>query len=392
MQKTTKLTAVKRRFKQIFVAGLLLAGANVNAQTTTNALNMDGYDDYVSLPAGLTSSMTSFTFEAWVNWSNFNYWQRIFDFGNDPTTNMFFTPFSDSYMPRFAITVGGGGGAEQRINSSVSIPLGTWTHVAVTLDGATGTGNMYINGALTGTTTGMTLTPASLGTLANNWLGRSQYPWDAYLGASEDDVRIWNVARTGTQIAANMNCEISAQTGLVAYYRLNEGVAGGTNTSIGTAIDQSGNGNHATLNNLALSGTSSNYVIGAASNCSGKVDVCHKGHTLSISSSALAAHLAHGDYVGSCSSRPGHVEENKVLTAGVISVYPNPSNGNFNVVIPAAHTTASIIVMDITGRIVNQRNVIDNTGAPELFSLRAGIYVVKVVAGNESHVTKMIVE
>ena len=37
----------------------------------------------------------------------------------------------------------------------------------------------------------------------------------------------------------------------------------------------------------------------------GKVTVCHKpgkkgGHTLSISQSALPAHLGHGDYVGAC--------------------------------------------------------------------------------------------
>ena len=32
----------------------------------------------------------------------------------------------------------------------------------------------------------------------------------------------------------------------------------------------------------------------------GKVTVCHKGHTISISRNALPAHLRHGDHLGPC--------------------------------------------------------------------------------------------
>ena len=38
-----------------------------------------------------------------------------------------------------------------------------------------------------------------------------------------------------------------------------------------------------------------------------KVTICHKGHTITISRSALPAHLAHGDFVGTCPAGAGGV-------------------------------------------------------------------------------------
>lgn len=35
-----------------------------------------------------------------------------------------------------------------------------------------------------------------------------------------------------------------------------------------------------------------------------KVTICHKGHTITIAEPALAAHLAHGDTLGSCDVTP----------------------------------------------------------------------------------------
>lgn len=45
-----------------------------------------------------------------------------------------------------------------------------------------------------------------------------------YYNGLLDEVRVWNVARTQAEIAANMNAEISRKTsGLVAYWRMDEG-------------------------------------------------------------------------------------------------------------------------------------------------------------------------
>ena len=60
----------------------------------------------------------------------------------------------------------------------------------------------------------------------------------------------------------SMNGEFCASpTGLEAYYKMNHGTAGGTNTGVTTAVDLV-SANNGTLNNFALSGSSSNWVVG----------------------------------------------------------------------------------------------------------------------------------
>jgi len=49
-----------------------------------------------------------FSFAAWVYWRGGSAWQRIFDFGQDASHNMFLTPMSGSNTLRFAITTDGG--------------------------------------------------------------------------------------------------------------------------------------------------------------------------------------------------------------------------------------------------------------------------------------------
>jgi hypothetical protein len=65
------------------------------------------------------------------------------------------------------------------------------------LDG--GTGTLYVDGLVAGTTTGMTLTPASLGTTPNNYIGKSQWP-DPYLDGNIDDFRVYGRALSAAEI------------------------------------------------------------------------------------------------------------------------------------------------------------------------------------------------
>ena len=58
-----------------------------------------------------------------------------------------------------------------------------------------------------------------------------------------------------------MSCELGAtQTSLAAYYKFNQGVGSGTNTSVTTLTDASGNNNTGTLSSFALTGATSNFV------------------------------------------------------------------------------------------------------------------------------------
>jgi hypothetical protein len=57
-----------------------------------------------------------------------------------------------------------------------------------------------------------------------------------------------------------MNCELQPQqTGLVAYYKFNQGFADAPNVGVNTLIDASGNANNGTLTDFALNGNTSNW-------------------------------------------------------------------------------------------------------------------------------------
>ena len=164
------------------------------------AINLSGSTQYVSLPAGIVSTLNDFTIATWVKVTALSTWARIFDFGSNTTTNMFLVPSNGTNI-RFAITTSGAGG-EQQINGTAPLATGAWAHVAVTLSGSTGT--LYVNGAQVGQNTAMTLKPSSLGSTTLNYLGKSQYA-DPYLNGQLDDFRIYNGALTAGEVFSLYN-------------------------------------------------------------------------------------------------------------------------------------------------------------------------------------------
>lgn len=166
------------------------------------AVDLDGTDDYVSLPTGVVSALGDCTISTWVNLDAASPWSRIFDFGSGTTSHMFLTPANAATgTVRFAITTSGGGG-EQTINGTSALPTGAWTHVAVTLSGNLGI--LYVNGVEVGRNAALTLTPMSLGATSQNWIGRSQYP-DPYFNGRVDDFRIYSNALAASDVLALFN-------------------------------------------------------------------------------------------------------------------------------------------------------------------------------------------
>jgi GH43 family beta-xylosidase len=176
--------------------GTLVNGPTFVTGRVGQAVNLDGSNDHVSLPAGILNGLTNFTIATWVKLDTTSAWRRIFDFGTGTTVNMFLTPQSSGNSVRFAITTSGAGG-EQRINGTSALPTGTWSHVAVTKSGNTGT--LYVNGVQVGQNTNMTLSPSSLGNTTNNWIGRSQYA-DPFLDGQVDEFRIYSRALSASEV------------------------------------------------------------------------------------------------------------------------------------------------------------------------------------------------
>ncbi|TWT76958.1 hypothetical protein Pla123a_23830 [Posidoniimonas polymericola] len=209
---TSHLTVSRRAFVAQYQAdetgGATLAdssGAGADASLTgaysfsegriDNALDLSG--GYATLPAGIVSGLDDFTISTWVKLDSLDNWERVFDFGDDTSNYMFLTPQASTGRPRFAIRTPSIG--EQVVDSSVAMPIGRWTHVAVTQSG--GVARLYINGVMRGTNASMTLTPADLGETSANYLGKSQWP-DPALDGAIDEFRIYGHALSGSEVSA----------------------------------------------------------------------------------------------------------------------------------------------------------------------------------------------
>ncbi len=176
------------------------------AGRNANALNLDGVDDRLILPANMGQA-ADFTFAAWVYWRGGDSWQRIFDFGNNTTEYMFLTPTSGSNTLRFAITTSGGGGNEQKIETA-QLTANQWVHVAVTLNGNTGA--LYVNGTPRATSSSITLNPSDFNP-AINYIGDSQWSADPLFNGMIDDIIIADYALTSAQINELINSDQPAR-------------------------------------------------------------------------------------------------------------------------------------------------------------------------------------
>jgi len=193
------------------VAGTGTATFSATHMVGTDSVNLGGTSNanggYVTIPASLNTmgATTTITIACWVNITTDRAWGRIFDFNNSTTTGyMFLTTFQSMTTPnsvRFAITTTNNA-AEQQISSTARLSTGAWHHIAVVLDaGATYTGTLYIDGAVAGTNTAMTIRPSNIGNTPNNWIGRSAFVADPYFSGLVDDFRIYNRALTAAEIA-----------------------------------------------------------------------------------------------------------------------------------------------------------------------------------------------
>ncbi len=129
--------------------------------------------------------------------------------------------------------------------------VGSWHHVAVTYDGRGGATasdgiTIYLDGVavpvIRETTSGYVAMENLAGAVE---IGRNQDQAHHYAGGL-DELRIWDVVRTGADILGNMSVELSGgEAGLRAYWRFNEGV--------GTSVaDDSANNSFLTLSNGVL--------------------------------------------------------------------------------------------------------------------------------------------
>jgi hypothetical protein len=197
------------------------------------AVDLDGTDDYLQLPAGVASDLADCTFAVRFRWDGGNAWQRIFDFGNNTTQNLFLTPGSGAGTLRFTITTTGN--TNQQFIETTSPMVGEWTHVAVVLSGNNGT--LYVNG-VAAATGAIAIDPSQIAPTVN-YLGKSQWPDPLFNGAI-DDFRIFTRALDAGEVKS-MAVPPAATIAPRGYnwWSINQSFSGG---QAGAEVDADGDG------------------------------------------------------------------------------------------------------------------------------------------------------
>lgn len=179
----------------------LANGAAKDSSAAGKYLRLDGSPgSYATVANGAVSELHNFTVSTWLKLNSLDDWARLFDFGNNADSYMFFTPQSysnnDSSNGIYAIK---NGGDEQSLPFKYSWSLNTWTHIAIVQ--SEDSTRLYVNGVLVAGGAGISLRPSDLGITSRNYLGKSQFA-DPNLNGSIDEFRIYNYALDSMAIQA----------------------------------------------------------------------------------------------------------------------------------------------------------------------------------------------
>ncbi|MEO6868262.1 MAG: LamG-like jellyroll fold domain-containing protein [Ginsengibacter sp.] len=243
-----KRWAIIRRYSTfLFFLLFTLAFQTLQAQTG-EALNFDGVNDYVDISGVPLSG--SYTKEAWI-------YLPVVDATDPNAHNIISGAATSLYVYQGKL---GAGHNFNNVQDPTILTAKTWYHVAVTFDAPTGTMVLYKNGFPVNVGTAPTYTESAL-YLGAIYTGVVGY----FFNGTMDQVRIWNTARTSTQIFNDFSCYVSpTQPNLVALYPFTQGIANGNNAGVTILGDSTANSYNGTLMNFALTGTTSNWVAPGA--------------------------------------------------------------------------------------------------------------------------------
>ena len=320
----------------LFICPVLLFG-----QADGRALNFDGVNDYVNIGTNSMFDFASGTIEALVKPT-----------ATSNTNKCIVANRSEDAKTRWSLhlnvadnKLGLYNGSFYRVIDAGTINSSTWYHVAFVIK-ASAT-SVFVDGVYKGDINiGMgssTGNPLLIG--ATDQI--NELPIEYFQG-SIDEVRIWNVTLSETEIKDRMSCElIGDETGLIAYYQFNQGFNNSDNSSVASLTDNSSNSNNGTLTNFALSGSTSNWVDNST---------ITTGESCSVTTSIFKS----------------DVDYDKVK----YSLFPNPSS-NF-IRVNGLNEVKSYNIFNAVGSEILSGIVLNNEDPINIQGLSNGVYFLKL--------------
>jgi len=239
--------------KLLFILTLIAIWSGV-LSAENYSLEFDGINDHVD--CGNDPSLTEFdqlTIEAWVWLEDSGPDQKIVSKWKDSDNYYIFGIISGTFYSQI--------NANGQVFSFATgtVPSQQWTHLAVTFSkgngGSNGTSYAYVNGEIVYSNESVADEPISVNNPVFPFrIGAASWDNNAYpVDGSIDEVRMWNVVRTTTEIRNLMETPLNGnEPGLVAYYRMSDG--SGT-----TLTDNSSNSNTGTLYEGGIVGNGPNW-------------------------------------------------------------------------------------------------------------------------------------
>ena len=294
-------TKSPKRFNSLHIVLFLivLLFSHNSSANCGKGLELDGINDWVNIPDLMLTN--DFTIEGWFKLApGIDYRDALFgQEGSGPDIH-----FTSGKVRLYAYGI--------RVTAKTPLLANTWGHIAITRSGTNL--KVYINGV------DDSVSGRWSGALSIKAIGRGNR---GYFGGMMDEIRIWNLARTESEIAASYNTSVDPDiAGLIGYWNFNE--------SGQIITDASSSANHGSLGFNSTIGTNDPVRLDSLTPLSENCDV---------GGGENEAPIAHDDTVGPVQagetisfSVTGNDEDNESnLDSTSVAIVSEPSEGDATV-------------------------------------------------------------
>ncbi|WMI70230.1 LamG-like jellyroll fold domain-containing protein [Mangrovimonas sp. YM274] len=414
---------MKQLHKKLVLSALAAGSFLIsNAQT---GINFDGVDDHIQTTVLPVTATNPRTVEVWIRTTKNSIPTNqggdgqsvICDWGKDNTGNRF--TFNILGNNALRIEVGGGG-----VNATTAVNDGLWHHVAVVFESFASTNHsvkFYVDGNLDAE--GILDKYAYILSTGTNLKIGEKITGDKNFEGDMDEFRIWNRVLTQEELQSRMYRELCGdEEGLVVYYPFSVGTPNGDNTVINEAINEADMEDIGTLNDFALTGTSSNWVTGRPLvaleentlsamqegvsyqwvNCNNASEAVSGATEQSFTpevSGTYAVEMTVETAEGTCVTTSECMEvevtslsvEDNVLEG--LRIFPNPTSNNINVDLNEVYETVEAQLVAITGKVVGEYQFNNTNGFDiALDQLNSGVYFLNLKVDQSETVTIKVVK